>query len=154
MSFAFQHGADIVLGGHPHVIQPFAVEKITDLQGQTRERLVAYSPGNFVSSQQRRYTDGGKIFHFTLVRNPDVNSPQRLLFRDIRYDPVWVYVDRVSARRAYYVLPVRDYLENKGPLKLPDASYRRMMQFYEDTTAHLAPSVQAVARFNQKPDAE
>jgi poly-gamma-glutamate capsule biosynthesis protein CapA/YwtB (metallophosphatase superfamily) len=156
VNFALHHGADIVLGGHPHVLQPFGVREVTDRYGETRERLIAFSLGNFVSNQQRRYTDGGKIFHFTIQRNPDEDSPQRLLFRDIRYDPVWVYVERKKTGRAYHVLPVEQYLQNKGPLKLPEASYERMMRFYNDTSAHLAPSVKAVApyRFAPPPQAE
>ncbi|MCR9141451.1 MAG: CapA family protein [bacterium] len=147
VDFALDHGADVVLGGHPHVLQPFGVRKVTDRYGETRERLIAFSLGNFVSNQQRRYTDGGKIFHFTIQRNPDSESAQRLLFRDIRYDPVWVYVERKKTGRSYHVLPVNAYLQNKGPIKLPKNAYERMMRFYKDTTAHLAPSVKAVAPY-------
>jgi poly-gamma-glutamate synthesis protein (capsule biosynthesis protein) len=150
VDFALHHGADIVLGGHPHVLQPFGVRKVTDRYNETRERLIAFSLGNFVSNQQRRYTDGGKIFHFTIERNPDPDSPQRLLFRDIRYDPIWVYVDRGGKRPAYYVLPVNEYLENKGPMKLPDQAYARMMLFYRDTTEHLAPSVRSVEAYRAR----
>lgn len=151
VDFALKHGADVVLGGHPHVLQPFDVRTVTDQYGETRERLIAFSLGNFISNQQRRYTDGGKIFHFTIQRNPDEDSPQRLLFRDIRYDPVWVYVERKKAGRAYHVLPVRDYLKNKGPKKLPKSAFDRMLRFYKDTTTHLAPSVKAVAPYNPRP---
>lgn len=154
VDFALKHGADVVLGGHPHVLQPFGVREVTDRYGETRKRLIAFSLGNFVSNQQRRYTDGGKIFHFTIQKNPNSESPQRLLFRDIRYDPVWVYVERKKSGRAYHVLPVRDYLKNKGPMKLPKSAYERMMRFYKDTTAHLAPSEKAVAPYDLKPSAD
>lgn len=154
VNFAIDHGADIVLGGHPHVLQPFGVRKSKDRYGETRERLIAFSLGNFVSNQQRRYTDGGKIFHFTIERNPDYGpgDPQRVRFRDIRYDPVWVYVERKKTGRAYHVLPAADYVQNKGPIKLPKAAHSKLMRFYSDTTKHLAPSVKAVAPYRTTSD--
>ena len=42
-------GADIIIGTHPHVIQP--VEYITAADG--RKVLVIYSLGNFISAQDR-----------------------------------------------------------------------------------------------------
>ena len=50
--FCFLHGAKLVIGSHPHVLQPVEWRKDND-------QLVAYSLGNFVSGQRKRYTDGG-----------------------------------------------------------------------------------------------
>lgn len=46
-------GADLILGHHPHVLQP--VERI---QAGGREGLVAFSLGNLVSNQDRMYRHG------------------------------------------------------------------------------------------------
>ncbi len=40
-------GADIIIGHHPHIIQP--IETLTNLEGE--EAIVAYSLGNFLSTQ-------------------------------------------------------------------------------------------------------
>ncbi len=148
--FAIEHGADIVIGGHPHVLQPFGVRtNVTDKFGRTADRLIAFSLGNFVSNQQRRYTDGGKIFQFTIERNPDEQSDQKVVFRDISYEPVWVYVERGQAGRKYFVLPVNEYLQNNAgmPLQLPASARAKMVRFYTDTTEHLKGSVDSVAEF-------
>lgn len=44
----YQHGVDIVVGSHPHIIQP--VEMI---KGKNHEMLIFYSLGNFVSGQNK-----------------------------------------------------------------------------------------------------
>lgn len=66
VTFLFSEGVDIVLGSHPHVLQPFELQYITDRYGDTKPRLVIYSLGNFVSNQRDRYRDGGIIFNFTV----------------------------------------------------------------------------------------
>ncbi len=45
-------GADLILGHHPHVIQP-----VEWVQSGGRKGLVAYSLGNFISNQNRTYQD-------------------------------------------------------------------------------------------------
>ncbi|MDH5657564.1 MAG: CapA family protein, partial [Spirochaetia bacterium] len=47
VNLAFNEGADIVLGGHPHVLQPFEVKNVKDKFGKQKNRLVIYSLGNF-----------------------------------------------------------------------------------------------------------
>ena len=46
-------GADIVLGGHPHVVQP---AEIVDKDGQ--QKLIIYSMGNFLSNQRLETMEG------------------------------------------------------------------------------------------------
>ncbi|WP_161524810.1 CapA family protein [Alteribacter lacisalsi] len=50
-------GADIIIGHHPHVLQP--MEWLEDEDG--REAIVYYSLGNFLSGQVFEYTDIGGI---------------------------------------------------------------------------------------------
>lgn len=49
-------GADIILGSHPHVIQPMDYINVIDDDSKERETFVIYSLGNFISSQ---YKTGG-----------------------------------------------------------------------------------------------
>ena len=55
--FLFAHGADIVLGGHPHVLQPMELRTVEDQDGGTHQGFVCYSLGNFISSQNYDLTD-------------------------------------------------------------------------------------------------
>ncbi|NLY49452.1 MAG: CapA family protein [Firmicutes bacterium] len=60
-------GADLILGSHPHVVQP--IVEIEKPSGDGRV-LVAYSLGNFISNQKDPYTDQGLILYATLRRHP------------------------------------------------------------------------------------
>ena len=59
-------GIDIILGSHPHVVQPIELIETTDADGQPRVGLVAYSLGNFISNMTKTYTNSGIILDFTL----------------------------------------------------------------------------------------
>ena len=59
-------GVDVVLGSHPHVVQPIEYITVKDKKGKTRVGLVAYSLGNFISNMTDPHTDSGIILDFTL----------------------------------------------------------------------------------------
>lgn len=48
----FEAGADIILGSHPHVLQPIEVREIIRANGDIEQGVVIYSLGNFISSQK------------------------------------------------------------------------------------------------------
>ncbi|WP_347549168.1 CapA family protein [Pseudalkalibacillus hwajinpoensis] len=57
-------GADLILGHHPHVLQPLEWIQTTD----NRRVLVAYSLGNFLSGQRFDYKDIGGILKLTIKK--------------------------------------------------------------------------------------
>lgn len=59
-------GVDVVLGSHPHMVQPVRYETVETENGETRTGLVAYSLGNFISNMTKRYCDSGIILQFTI----------------------------------------------------------------------------------------
>jgi len=91
------NGADVVIGGHPHWVQP--VEYRTDSVG---EKMIVWSLGNIISNQRREHTDGGSSLQFTLYRD----SLGNVKFRDVGFHLHWVYVDTQDDKRAYHILPV------------------------------------------------
>ncbi|HHX87530.1 MAG TPA: CapA family protein [Firmicutes bacterium] len=44
-------GADLIIGSHPHVMQPLEWITVEQEDGSSRQSLVAYSLGNFISNQ-------------------------------------------------------------------------------------------------------
>lgn len=84
-AFLRRHGADLVVGSHPHVIQPVAADSAS---------VVLYSLGNLVSNQRKRFTDGGLIAEITMTRHPDGRMEYAL-----EAVPVWV------ALPGYRILP-------------------------------------------------
>ena len=59
-------GVDVVLGSHPHMVQPVEFVEVTDADGAVHRGLVAYSLGNFIDNMLKRYTDSGIILEFTI----------------------------------------------------------------------------------------
>ena len=51
--FLLRHGTDIVIGSHPHVVQPIREETAGE-----HSAVVVYSMGNFISNQNQPETDG------------------------------------------------------------------------------------------------
>ena len=139
IAFLFSEGVDVVLGSHPHVLQPFALQSVTDKYGVTRPHLVIYSLGNFVSNQRDRYRDGGIILNFTLQKETSSDKGKVFTIADVHYTPTWVYVQHATFKNQFYVLPIPRYLKNDQQLKLPDEAYQKMLLFYRDTQAHLQP---------------
>lgn len=62
-------GADVIIGMHPHVIQP--VEWLTGSSGN--KTLVTYSIGNFLSTMLNSYNMLGGILAFDIVKSTDGN---------------------------------------------------------------------------------
>ena len=64
---AINSGADIIIGAHPHTLQP--IEYFTSTSGNISNGFVAYSLGNFVSNQRWRYSDGAAVLNFGISKN-------------------------------------------------------------------------------------
>jgi poly-gamma-glutamate synthesis protein (capsule biosynthesis protein) len=60
------HGADIVIGSHPHVVEP--IEPVWNTDSTRVVGATYYSLGNFVSNQRQRRTDGGIVADITVTR--------------------------------------------------------------------------------------
>lgn len=74
-------GADVIIGTHPHVIQP--VEYITNRDG--RKTLVAYSLGNFISAQNRGPRMLGGMLNFEVVKN---NTTGEIVLENVKFSGV------------------------------------------------------------------
>lgn len=99
-AFLRKQGVDVVIGSHPHVVQPVYADS---------SQVVVYSLGNFVSNQRKQYTDGGIMAAVDAVKHPDGRMTYGL-----ETIPVWV------ALPGYRILPP----EVADTMALP-AAYRR-----------------------------
>lgn len=65
--FLLDHKVDVVMGGHPHVIQPMELNVAQD--DTLNRQLVVYSLGNFISNMKTRDTRGGVMVKVSLKRS-------------------------------------------------------------------------------------
>lgn len=111
-------GVDVIVGGHPHVLQP--VELIY-ADGSDHTTVCLYSMGNSISNQrisemtglcETGHTEDGVLFNYTFTKNSD--GEVSLTAVDII--PTWV--DRYGTPRNYqytmYPLETSDMAENYG----------------------------------------
>lgn len=83
--FATDHGADIILGSHPHVLQP--TEWLTAPDG--RKSFVIYSLGNFLSHQDEQYRRIGGILHIN-VEKTVTDEETSILLKDPAFTSTYV----------------------------------------------------------------
>lgn len=113
-----RNGADIVIGSHPHVVQP--VEYATN--GNDTTGITVYSLGNFISNQSKRFTNGGIGIELTLHRN------QSRTRYGMKYLSNYVYRPIEDGKRRYYVIP-----EPLAPTLLGSRDSLLYRQFFQDT---------------------
>ena len=88
---ALDAGADLVLGGHPHVVEPFAGP-------------VWYSPGNFLHGQGEEPTKVGGIGEFTFTKRGD-----DVTFAGARFMPTYTVGPPISYD--HHVIPLVEAAE-------------------------------------------
>lgn len=96
--FLFNHGVDIVIGSHPHVLQRF---EYYPAQDSIKEKFIAYSLGNFISNQRTRNRDGGAMCEITLVK-----SANQTRIADSGYYLTWVNRPLVNGKYAFEIIPL------------------------------------------------
>lgn len=134
-------GADVIVGGHPHVVQPAEYVTANDAQGNPRRALVLYSMGNFLSDQRSRYRDSGVVFEFTLAENEatgeiEVTAP--------RYIPTYVWRTKPGKKYDYRVLAVGDYLD-EAPEGMGEQDSQNLSRVWEELNELLGSEVAQAA---------
>ncbi|MDR2037513.1 MAG: CapA family protein [Bacteroidales bacterium] len=122
-SFLAKNGCDLIIGSHPHVVQPFG-KIATDSDSVP----VLYSLGNFVSNQRWRYSDGGIAFEVNLTKEDSITR-----IRSYGYEPLWVHRFPDNKVSVFRIIPVNDYLNHPSKYIINEADKKLMMQFYDDT---------------------
>jgi len=136
----FRSGVDIILGSHPHVIQP---TQTLDYDGKTK--FIAYSMGNFLSNQRvetlvpygmseqvSKYTEDGIIIDIEIEKK---GSTKEISIKNINYIPLWVYKGvKENGTAEHIVYPIMDYIESA---ELDEDSKARMSRSYADTMAQM-----------------
>lgn len=120
-------GADIIIGGHPHVIQPF--EYFQTNNTKLDSGFVAYSLGNFISNQRWRYSDAGNILNIQISKNLFTDS---VYINDINYIPTWVFKGNTENGKEYIILPAQ-FSNDTTYSFLSNSDRKLMLQAFNDT---------------------
>lgn len=105
--FASSNGADIVIGSHPHVVQPLDSFLLDD----GRKVYSAYSLGNFYCGQRKKYTNSGVIFKVILERSK--RTDVKVKVKKIFFLPTYIIKDSSKDLHKYKVILSGNHLYEK-----------------------------------------
>lgn len=140
-------GADMVLGGHPHVAEP---AEIVEKDGQ--RKLIIYSMGNFLSNQRietmegvanAQWTERGVLMDITLEKKNGVTTIQTA-----QAQPTWVskiskgtYSKEGHEQFTYQTLILADFIEGGAHRnQIDQATQQRIDTAYQEMTAFMGLS--------------
>ena len=106
--FLFQNGVDIILGNHPHVLQPMEKKTITLEDGSIKDCFVIYAFGNFICDQNAENTRNSIILNMGITKNPD----GKILIDNIDYIPTYMYKNPNLSIKKMKVLDIEKTISN------------------------------------------
>lgn len=133
-------GGDIILGSHPHVVQPYEeihIDASESDDNTPRRGIVIYSLGNFISNQTGDWKDVGLIFGVHIVKTVHSDGASTTTWDRITTEPTWVHILRKNQKRYYTVIPLNTALENKAIPDLTTNDYSKMKQLLSGINKHL-----------------
>jgi len=116
------NGADIVIGGHPHWVQPAEYRK----DSLNNEKIIIWSLGNIISNQRREHTDGGSSLQFSLYRD----TTGEVKFKNIGYHLHWVWLHNKDNLTRYQILPISKV--EKLTLEMDEKSKNELNKFIDN----------------------
>jgi len=119
-------GVDVILGSHPHVVQPIA-HIVQYASWRPNDKYVVYSLGNFISNQRWRYTDSGLVAYVHIEKRG-----LRTFVTGVSYLPVYVQRSTVEERTQYRIVPVMPGVDPGTDIPLTTAEQRRMAEVWEE----------------------
>ena len=123
-------GVDIIIGSHPHVVEPVKTIKSTDGKNET---VVIYSLGNYISNQRREsvgaYSEDGLMVNIDITKKSDEDEAK---VKKVTCIPTWVNKYSNGYKNLYEIIPIEDK-EDLNSMDSLNAS--NVEQSYENTSS-------------------
>jgi poly-gamma-glutamate capsule biosynthesis protein CapA/YwtB (metallophosphatase superfamily) len=106
VQLCFKEGAHAVIGAHPHVLQPVIFKKVRDKYGKVKNRVAAYSLGNFISSKLMNNPRSlhGMILQLIVTKSRSGETDISM----IRKIPTIVRVTKNGDRRSFRIVKLKN----------------------------------------------
>ncbi|WP_278548780.1 CapA family protein [Paraclostridium bifermentans] len=131
------YGVDIIIGSHPHMVQPIEMIKSDENDNET---LVIYSLGNFLSNQRneilnKKYTEDGVIANIGINKNLNTGETK---ISNVEYIPTWVnkYKNK-NGKLTYEIIPL---INEKQLSKIDNLPLDKAKKSYDNTTSIIGSS--------------
>lgn len=104
--FLIKNGVGIILGSHPHVLQPMEIREVTLDNGEIKKGFVIYSLGNFMSGQTQKGTRTSIILNLD-IRKSGKNS--EIFIDNISFIPIYTY--KGTGNKKYKIINIERAIE-------------------------------------------
>ena len=143
-------GVDVIVGGHPHVIQP--MDLLTSNKDEDHKTVCLYSTGNFMSNQRlgnisyvhTAHTEDGILFNFSFARYSD--GTVRL--EEVELLPLWIDMHTRTGKTIYDVIPLDKEVEDwKTQFGLTDKTLKQAEDSYQRTMKIVGDGLEEVQKY-------
>ncbi len=150
-------GIDVIIGGHPHVVEP--IELFTSKTDPEHKTVCLYSLGNAVSNQRTErmdlktgHTEDGMLFSITFAKYSD--GKVVLEYADIL--PTWVnlFTSKATGKKVYQIIPLdKSVADWKTEFDLTDTSLSKAEKSYDRTMKIVGTGLTKVQLYLTDPEA-
>lgn len=106
--FLFKSGVDIILGNHPHVLEPMEKKTITLDDGSTKDVFVVYALGNFTADQRAEITRDSAILNLDITKDSD----GKIFINKVSYVPIYMYKNSAAKVHKFKILDIEKSIAN------------------------------------------
>ena len=106
--FLFQNGVDVILGNHPHTLEPMEKRTVTLADGSTKDCFVIYALGNFICDQNYENTRNYIILNLRITRNKD----NKIYIDNVTYTPIHMYKNPNLSIQRFKVLDIEKAIDS------------------------------------------
>ena len=142
-------GVDVIVGGHPHVIQP--LDLLTSSTDSSHKTVCLYSTGNALSNQRIEHmnlktghTEDGIFFSFTLVKYSDGT----VRVEGVEVLPLWINLHTSTGKTVYDILPLDKAVTDwKTAYKLTDSTLTQANNSYDRTMKIVGSGLEKIEQY-------
>lgn len=106
-NFLFQNGVDVILGNHPHVLEPMEKRTVTLEDGTTKDGFVIYALGNFICDQNAENTRNSIILNLKITKHVD----GKISIDHADYIPIYMYKRSTSELQKMKLLDIEKTID-------------------------------------------
>jgi len=136
--FLFQNGVDIILGNHPHVLEPMEKRTVTLEDGTTKDGFVIYALGNFICDQNAKNTRNSIILDLQITKHTD----GKITIDHAEYTPIYMYKGATTNLRKMKLLDIEKCIENYesgADTSIEYSTYQNLKTQLESITSIVGP---------------
>ena len=138
----FENGVDIILGSHPHVLQPMGKKTVKLEDGTTKNCFVIYSLGNFMSGQTKENTRSSVILNIDITKNGESG---KTVLNKVEYIPIYMYKSPTGSIQKYKVLDIEKTItnyENGQDVSIGQATYTTLKKELEQIKTTMGENIE------------